>query len=132
VGVSSSGAVQAGSFQNGAGRTDGPSSRVTLSSRRAGSPDGTQSVTSSPPPITSTEATAYQHGNPGYGTDELGYVQVEVPYGGPRPGNAAWVGPVMPDERDRGLRRLSTEERTRLRSDIRDASRNMYDLPRAR
>ncbi len=48
---------------------------------------------------------------------------------GPRPAafeNWNWAGPVQPVERDRMPRKLSDEERSRLRDDIRDASRSMY------
>lgn len=44
----------------------------------------------------------------------------------------SWAGPVLPDELARERRRLSREERLRLRSDIRDVSRNMYEQPRGR
>jgi len=63
---------------------------------------------------------------------DVGYIGV-VPHGAmPSHGDVDWAGPVMPDERVREPRRLSTEERLRLRSDIRDASRNMYEHPRTR
>ena len=68
----------------------------------------------------------------GSSNGDVGYIGV-VPRGGMSGhGDVDWAGPVMPDERVREPRRLSTEERVRLRSDIRDASRNMYEHPRTR
>ena len=77
---------------------------------------------------------SYESGGVVYGSSrgDVGYIGV-VPHGAaPNHGELDWAGPVMPDERVRGPRRLSTEERLRLRSDIRDASRSMYEHPRVR
>jgi hypothetical protein len=128
--------VQAASLQNGAERVNGPSSRIILSTPSPSTAlSAGQRASSSPPPSTDTAATSFSQGEANYrgqysGSDgaEFDYTPVVVvPHGADR-----WAGPVMPDERDRGPRRLSMEERLRLRSDIRDASRNMYEHPRPR
>lgn len=109
----------------------------TGASRANGAP-GDQSATSLAPsalaaPVTIAPA-GYESGGVVYGSSrgDVGYIGV-VPHGAaPNHGELDWAGPVMPDERVRGPRRLSTEERLRLRSDIRDASRSMYEHPRVR
>jgi len=132
AGSASASAVQAASLQNGVNRANGPSSRIILSTDPQSGGRSGQQASSSPPPATDTTATSFGQSTADYRgqyagspSAELGYVDVVVPHD-----TDNWVGPVMPDERDRGPRRLSMEERLRLRSDIRDASRNMYEHPR--
>lgn len=96
--------------------------------------DAGQSASSVPPPSTSTASTAYSQSGIAYGPNTGGnhvYAQAGIARGGIDHDEAVWAGPVLPDERERGPRRLSMEERLRLRSDIRDASRNMYEHPRS-
>jgi hypothetical protein len=127
--------VQAASLQNGADRVNGPSSRIILSTPAPSAGlSASQRASSSPPPPTDTAATSFSQGDADYrgqysgsGAAEFGYTPDIVPHDVDH-----WAGPVMPDERDREPRRLSMEERLRLRSDIRDASRNMYEHPRLR
>jgi hypothetical protein len=131
---SSSVSVQAASLQNGADRLNGPNSRVNLSSDPASvsASSGGQRASSAPPPTTGTAATAYSQSGISYGStngNPLGYAVI-IPHGGVDHDESTWAGPVSTDERERGPRRLSMEERLRLRSDIRDASRNMYEHPR--
>ncbi|QEI06250.1 hypothetical protein FXN63_10670 [Pigmentiphaga aceris] len=98
-----------------------------------------QSVSSLAPPTPASQPPAYGTGGVVYGSSngDLGYIGV-VPHAvmphTVMPGHADsdWAGPVLPGERVHVPKRLSTEERLRLRSDIRDASRNMYEHPRSR
>ena len=117
-----------------------PGGRVIMStgaSKATAGPAG-QSASSLAPSASAAPATIAPtgYGSSGvvYGSSngDVGYIGV-VPRGTmPNHGDVDWAGPVMPDERVREPRRLSSEERMRLRSDIRDASRNMYEHPRTR
>ena len=117
-----------------------PGGRVILStgaSHATGAPGGQSASSLAPSALTAPVTIApagYEPNGVVYGSSrgDVGYVGV-VPHGAmPNHGDVDWAGPVMPDERVREPRRLSTEERLRLRSDIRDVSRNMYEHPRAR
>ena len=111
---------------------------MSTGASQANAEPGSQRASSMAPsalaaPVTITPS-AYGSGGVVYGSSsgDVGYIGVVPNAAAPNHGDVDWAGPVMPGERVREPRRLSTEERVRLRSDIRDASRNMYEHPRAR
>lgn len=125
---------------NGGDQPSRPGGRVITSTgaSQANSAPGGQSASSVAPSALAAPVTiapsGYGASGVVYGSSsgDVGYIGVVPNAAVPNHGDVDWAGPVMPGERVREPRRLSTEERVRLRSDIRDASRNMYEHPRTR
>jgi hypothetical protein len=126
---------------NGGDQPSRPGGRVIMSTgaSQATAAPGGQSASSLAPsalaaPVTIAPSGYGSGGGVVYGSSsgDVGYIGVVPNARVPDHGDVDWAGPVMPGERVRAPRRLSTEERVRLRSDIRDASRNMYEHPRTR